>query len=165
MANANWLSQCFMGFVVRGQGLSREKWILQLWATLRIRILSTVYANVKFRKIQETTFSSVFSDFKVPPGYRLVLEEVEKPKPEADSFDFTETLLYYMLPSFFIFLAIALIFYLFHPYTTDDKCFEFQQRLVRGPLLQLIFNKIFSSEIWEKSEHRPVKVLAGQVFE
>lgn len=64
------------------------------------------------------------------PGYRLVLEELPKPKPEADSFDFTETLIYYMLPSFFIFLAIALIFYIFHPYTTDDKCFEFQQRMV-----------------------------------
>ena len=71
-----------------------------------------------------------FREIKVPIGYKLVLEELPKPKVEpANDFDFTETLIYYMLPSFFIFLAIALVFYLFHPYTTDDKCFEFQHRL------------------------------------
>ena len=107
---------------------------------MQILSLSTACANAKFRKALEMFDLLSFSDFKVPPGYRLVLEEVEKPKPEADSFDFTETLLYYMLPSFFIFLAIALIFYLFHPYTTDDKCFEFQQRLVRAPLDDVLKN-------------------------
>ena len=95
------------------------------------QVSSFVYANVTYRKgITYCSRHNDFSDFKVPPGYRLVLEEMEKPKPEADPFDFSETLIYYMLPSFFIFLAIALVFYLFHPYTTDDKCLVFQHRLV-----------------------------------
>ena len=33
-----------------------------------------------------------------------------------------------MLPSFCIFLVIAFIFYILHPFTTDDKCFEFKQK-------------------------------------
>ena len=45
-------------------------------------------------------------------------------------FDFTETLVYYMLPSFVIFVMVAFIFYFFHPFTTDDKCFEFKRRVV-----------------------------------
>ena len=121
---------------------------------MQILSLSTAFANAKFRKALEMFDLLSFSDFKVPPGYRLVLEEVEKPKPEADSFDFTETLLYYMLPSFFIFLAIALIFYLFHPYTTDDKCFEFQQRLVRA-LFERVFQKFSARKFGKTANDTP----------
>ena len=53
------------------------------------------------------------------------IDEVTVPE-----FDFTETLVYYMLPSFVIFVMVAFIFYFFHPFTTDDKCFEFKRRVV-----------------------------------
>ena len=42
--------------------------------------------------------------------------------------DFEYTVTHFMLPCLLMFTIITFMFYFLHPYTTDDKCFEFKRK-------------------------------------